>query len=505
VIGLLALTLLAAEAAERRYALLIGVNEGDPTEQTLHFAERDADRMARVLTTLGEVAEEDLVVLRGARAGRVREVLDRMEARVAADGAASVLLVYYSGHADAGSLHLDGTRLPLAELTERVEAIPAQMRVMVVDACRSGSLTRVKGARAVEPFAIEVPNHLQSSGTAVITSSSAGEDAAESDALEGGVFTHHLVAGLRGAADGSGDRRVTLTEAYRYAYAETLRATSAQAVVQHPTFAWDVRGKDELVLTSLAQTADTAALYLDREGAYLVFETGRAGRLVSELHVAAGALVSLPPGTYLVRRRGTDEAEEAELTLRAGETLALTEQELSMVPYGRSVRKGMATDAKVAWGLTLGGAVDGPLLTGLGVGGSGALGVRADLAQVTLVLRGRYGFHRSTNDDVALQQHRVGAELSFFKLFDIGRVAPGIGLRGGLDGVLQRFETRGVAPARDAFSPRLGPLLRLEVAAAARLSIGFEVGSDGVLVPGDDGVRVRVVPHGGVEVTAYAF
>jgi uncharacterized caspase-like protein len=86
-------------------------------------------------------------------------------------------------------------------------------------------------------------------GEALLTSSTSDELARESDALRGSFFTHHLVSGLRGAADQSKDGRVTLAEAYDYAYAKTV--TQAEGG-QHPTFKYDLAGRGDVVLTALA-------------------------------------------------------------------------------------------------------------------------------------------------------------------------------------------------------------------------------------------------------------
>ena len=64
-------------------------------------------------------------------------------------------------------------------------------------------------------------------GHAYLTSSSADEAAQESDRIGGSFFTHFLVTGLRGAADADSDKRVTLDEAYRFAFDETLARTEA--------------------------------------------------------------------------------------------------------------------------------------------------------------------------------------------------------------------------------------------------------------------------------------
>ena len=82
------------------------------------------------------------------------------------------------------------------------------MRLAVLDSCASGALTRVKGGSFQAPFLVDDANKVK--GYAILTSSSADEAAQESDRLQASFFTHSLVSGLRGAADTTGDSRVTL-------------------------------------------------------------------------------------------------------------------------------------------------------------------------------------------------------------------------------------------------------------------------------------------------------
>jgi len=70
----------------------------------------------------------------------------------------------------------------------------------------------------------------------VLTSSAADELALESREIRGSFFTHHLVSGLRGTADASGDGRITLSEAYQYAFDHTLTATASTGIRQHPGY-----------------------------------------------------------------------------------------------------------------------------------------------------------------------------------------------------------------------------------------------------------------------------
>jgi hypothetical protein len=146
---------------------------------------------------------------------------------------------------------MNRTRLEFSTLKQRIEGSSAQLRVLIVDACRSGEITRVKGASPAEPFKIDPVGRGVGEGVAIITSAASDEDAQESDRLQASFFTHHLLSGMLGAADTSKDKQVTLGEAYGYAYNETLRSTSRAKVVQHPTYWFEIRGRQDLVLTSL--------------------------------------------------------------------------------------------------------------------------------------------------------------------------------------------------------------------------------------------------------------
>ena len=93
-------------------------------------------------------------------------------------------------------------------LRDRLDQIPADVRIAVLDACSSGAFTRVKGGRARPPFMIDEAADMR--GHAFLTSSAETEAAQESDRIRASYFTHYLISGFRGAADVSGDSKVTL-------------------------------------------------------------------------------------------------------------------------------------------------------------------------------------------------------------------------------------------------------------------------------------------------------
>ena len=75
-----------ASAATVRYALVVGADRGDDQDGPLGYAERDASRVADVLTRMGGVSPENLVLLRApdAAAGEVQDgALVRADAQAA--------------------------------------------------------------------------------------------------------------------------------------------------------------------------------------------------------------------------------------------------------------------------------------------------------------------------------------------------------------------------------------------------------------------------------------
>ena len=181
-----------------RFALVIGNDTGDHDEPQLRYAEHDADRFAATLVDLGGFDAGNVVVLRGGDAEGARAALIALNERIRLAAAPdSMLVVYYSGHADAEALHLGATSFALTQLEQLVRGSPATFRMLVVDACRSGALTRVKGGTVAAPFPIALGDTLAADGVVFWTASAASEQAQESDAIKGSFFSHFLVERAR--------------------------------------------------------------------------------------------------------------------------------------------------------------------------------------------------------------------------------------------------------------------------------------------------------------------
>jgi hypothetical protein len=282
-----------------RYALLVGTNDGGPDRATLRYAHDDARAMEEVLVDLGGVATARSVVLLDPTSTELLQAFDTLADEIGADAARTEVVFYFSGHSDEEGLLLGEEHLPWKEVRTAIEGLGASVRVAILDSCASGSLILAKGGTHVSPFVVDVGTTVE--GSAYLTSSSADEVSQEGERVGGSYFTHALRTGLLGAADLSGDGRVTLTEAYAFARDETLQQTErTQHGPQHANYDLQLEGSGELVLTDLSRRS--ALLVLGEGVAGRVLVRTEDGDLVAELQKAGPQVVelALPAGDYEV-------------------------------------------------------------------------------------------------------------------------------------------------------------------------------------------------------------
>ena len=305
VLGLAGLALAAPARGEtRRLAVVVGNNAGTGARPALRYAEADAEKVGRLLVELGGVAAADLWLLRGGSIGAVRAALaeTRERARLLAErsGARVVVLFYFSGHSDGTSLELQRDGLPFAEVRGWLADTGAAVRLAILDSCRSGGLLALKGGVLGPAFDVRLADSLASTGEALITSSAASESALESSEIRASFFSHHLVSGLRGAADVSGDGMVTLSEAYQYAFARTVNATANTTVgPQHPGYDYRLAGRGDLVLTQIR--SPSAVLRLPEGFDCLLVVDARRQEVVAEIGASGARRLATQPGLYDLR------------------------------------------------------------------------------------------------------------------------------------------------------------------------------------------------------------
>jgi hypothetical protein len=497
-----------AHADVDRYAVLVGANDGAADEERLHFGERDAQRVGEALGDVGGVPAENQILLVGKSAEQVRRALIAMNERIRISGRTAVLFVYYSGHGDADALHLGDTQLPLRELEALVRGSAADVRILVIDSCRSGAVTRVKGGTPAPPITLSDPGGVDE-GVIVLTASAAGEDAQESDALGGSFFTHYLISALRGAADTDGDHRVTVAEAFQYTRDQTVLA-SARTLggVQHPTFYYDLRGRTELVLASLGTAHGLGRLTLPAGATWLVARKGDDG-VVGEIGAdAAVRTLSVRAGTYAVHGRARDALLDGTVEVAGDRETTLDPDELSHTTYARLVRKGRGEILPSAIGVFGGPAVRSTIVRGATPCAGAMIGATWARADLTWSPRLAACTGQFRNDTLSARTDAATLDLRVARAWDLPHVTLDVGVTAGAELLHERFTTRGLAPPRtsaaahvDAGVSALVPLhgryfLLAEVAVATHV---FELAD----AAGDPALTPRVAVGGVIAIGAW--
>lgn len=331
------------EGRSERFLFAVGANDGGPGRARLRYAGKDAGALGALMQEIGGVSPENVFILedpdRSAFQSAWRALLGRIGS-ARASGVRTEVFFYYSGHSNEESLIWGGESLGYAELRSRLRELPAEVVVAILDSCASGAFTRMKGGVLRPAFLQDEARRIQ--GHAYLTSSSADEVAQESDSIGGSFFTHHLLAGLRGAADTKGSGRVTLTEAYRYAFEETLAQTErSRGGPQHPVYEIDLVGSGELVVTDLGRLS--ATLDFDPGIVGRVFVRDAAGDLVVEARKRPGVplRLGLAPGAYVITLVHGENVYEGSVTVEADSSRLVTQDELQLVDAQlASYRKG---------------------------------------------------------------------------------------------------------------------------------------------------------------------
>ncbi|MDP2269919.1 MAG: caspase family protein [Archangium sp.] len=384
--ALLACLLCAApsRAGDVRLLLSIGNNVGDPSDEPLEHAERDAERVATLFLDLGQIAPPRVQLVLGQTAPvvreRIAETLGRVKELMDAGEEVS-LFVFVSAHGKNGAFHLKGTHLSMAELRALVEHSGARFKLVVVDACESGAITRAKGARAVPEFTLTLePPAVK--GSVYLSSSGPAEASQEFASLKGSLFTHHWLTGLRGDADVDGDGRVSLGESYSYTFRRTV-AGAAQAG-QHPVFDIDAAGAGDVILSQPGAARSAIVFPPEVEGNFVLMSQPRPD-LVAEVSKARGRPLRLAvtPGRYVLRKRLGMSVGLVTFELPFGGVRTLDERELTVLHFAEVVAKGSSFEQRPL-AFFLEGSVESEQLVGAAARWRGGAGLRATFGALWL-------------------------------------------------------------------------------------------------------------------------
>jgi hypothetical protein len=205
------------------YAVIVGIADyKDSKIPDLKYAEKDAKSYFDFLQTPqgGKVPDENIALLTGTKATR-GNILKALNEKFLRASSQDLIIFYFSGHGISGDLggngylmswdtefeNEAGTALEMDDIQKRVEKSKAKVKLNFIDACHAGlfQTTNTKGdlSETNRQISQALLNAIANAdgGTISFLASSAREQSLEDDKLGGGVFTHYLIKGLKGAAD----------------------------------------------------------------------------------------------------------------------------------------------------------------------------------------------------------------------------------------------------------------------------------------------------------------
>jgi len=321
----------AAGAALQRFALVIGndrpetssagiLRYADDDALATHALLSDAHVQSLLFVRLDEATRgmhPKLAVAGAPRWSEIERGFSTLIARMkeaAAHGARTEFLFFYSGHGDVeggeGYVVLEDRRLTRTMLFSLLSRSSATHNHVFIDACKSYFLVFDRGPGGhrtpyVGNWAERVPAQLGNTGFVLSTSSDRASH--EWERYQGGILSHELRSGLRGAADADLDGAVSYAELGAF-------LLTANRAIQNPRFKPDfmVRAPGHnLEHEILSYPASVGTLFFPpRAWGHFYVENAR-GERVLDAHPSAGqALRLLVPAERPLFVRQNDELAE---------------------------------------------------------------------------------------------------------------------------------------------------------------------------------------------------
>jgi hypothetical protein len=326
----------------RRFAIIIGANDGGSGRVKLQYSVTDAKSVLKVLNEMGGVMQDDSVLLIEPSRKIFFSGMDAIHKKIKQSEKTSgkrEFIFYYSGHSDEESILLGKEKISYKEIRDFINNVPSDVRIAILDSCSSGAFTRLKGGKMRSPFLVDSAFNMK--GYAFMTSSSPDEASQESERIKGSFFTHYLVAGLRGAADMTQDGRITLNEAYQFAYNETLAGTEKTVSgPQHPNYNIQMAGTGDVVMTDIRKSS--SVMIIDAEISGKLFIRDKGNSLVCELRKSPGRTMQLglDDGLYTITYIKEGNLYEASITLSASKEAVLSQNDFKKSSKDKTVARG---------------------------------------------------------------------------------------------------------------------------------------------------------------------
>lgn len=226
----------------QRFAVVIGVSRYQKADYSLQYAASDATSIKDFLVNEAGFPPGNVTFLidEDATIANLRTALFSF---LAATEEGDQVVLYFAGHGmrdpnnpldyyflpyDVEIPNLGATGLPFWQLRDLYSrTIKTSNVVTIIDACHSGAASD-EFSNVHNLFHQYISKTASENGGAVFTAADIGEYAFEFPDIQGGAFTHYLIRGLRGEADGNDDGRVVASELQKYLQTSVAEKTQGK-------------------------------------------------------------------------------------------------------------------------------------------------------------------------------------------------------------------------------------------------------------------------------------
>ena len=209
------------------YAVCVGVNKYKERDiPPLKYAESDANSFTTFLNSVAPSASITMLTGSDATKDNIVNALTKY-ANLATSN--DVIMFYFSGHGLGGGMAVYDTKstktcLRYRDLSNILKKSKVKNKFIFADTCHSGSGRLAKSNK-------DDSSHLNKQNILLFLSSRDNETSIENRFEGYGIFTRHLLDGLRGKADSNKDKLVTAIELFQYVSPQVISETGKR---QHP-------------------------------------------------------------------------------------------------------------------------------------------------------------------------------------------------------------------------------------------------------------------------------
>jgi len=201
----------------RIYAIMIGVSEYAQSENNLLYCHSDAKKMFELLKEYTATGGMTLLTNEDANHDNIVHYTTQLFKQSQPE---DIVMFFFAGHGNASGFLVYDKMLYFSELREIFKQSKAERKMIFADACFSENFMQ----EGNKPSANVGKNLL------LYLSSRSDQRSLETSALNGGVFTYYLIAGLKGEADLNKNGKITAKELYYYVNSKVRERTKDKQI-----------------------------------------------------------------------------------------------------------------------------------------------------------------------------------------------------------------------------------------------------------------------------------